>query len=337
MDVAVVGAGIVGASIAYHLARRGAAVTVLDQGPAPGSGATGDSFAWVGNTGGHWPGGADDLRAHVQDDYARLAADVPGVSPRRCGALTWPAPEAGTSPGPDPGPGRHLLDRDGIAALEPGMRQPPDAAVHVPTDFGIDPVAVTTALLRAAQSHGAHVAHGVAVTSVSDVQEHCRADHVVLAAGVGTGPLCAALGVRLPLATAPAYLLRFSAPPGAVRTIVAGPEFEVREVRDGHLLATAPYTEGGPLPPPDQVCERIAQQLATTFEGAAGWRLESWHVGRRPMPAHGPLIGYVGSSTYVAVLHSAVCLGPTVGRLVAAELLDDTPHKALRRCRPHAA
>ncbi|MFH8614906.1 hypothetical protein ACH4E8_07485 [Streptomyces sp. NPDC017979] len=52
--------------------------------------------------------------------------------------------------------------------------------------------------------------------------------------------------------------------------------------------------------------------------------------------ARGPLIGHVGPSVYVAVLHSAVCLGPTDGRLVAAELLDGTPHEALRRCRPHS-
>lgn len=44
--VIVVGAGIVGASIAFHLSRRGARVTVLEAGE-PGQGASGVSFAWV--------------------------------------------------------------------------------------------------------------------------------------------------------------------------------------------------------------------------------------------------------------------------------------------------
>ena len=46
MKVIVVGAGIVGASIAYHLAAAGAAVTVLDAG-AVGAGASAKSFGWI--------------------------------------------------------------------------------------------------------------------------------------------------------------------------------------------------------------------------------------------------------------------------------------------------
>ena len=46
LRVGVVGAGIVGASIAYHLSRAGARVTVFEK-AQPGSGATQNSFAWL--------------------------------------------------------------------------------------------------------------------------------------------------------------------------------------------------------------------------------------------------------------------------------------------------
>ena len=44
--VVIVGAGIIGASIAYHLAKRGARVTILEK-QRPGAGATEKSFAWI--------------------------------------------------------------------------------------------------------------------------------------------------------------------------------------------------------------------------------------------------------------------------------------------------
>jgi len=53
MRVAVIGAGIIGAPIAYHLVRDGAQVTVLEK-EAPAAGATGNSFAWL-NAGGKRP------------------------------------------------------------------------------------------------------------------------------------------------------------------------------------------------------------------------------------------------------------------------------------------
>ena len=45
-DIVIVGAGSVGANIAYRLAQRGAKVTLLDAG-APGGGTSSSSFAWV--------------------------------------------------------------------------------------------------------------------------------------------------------------------------------------------------------------------------------------------------------------------------------------------------
>ena len=46
MRVAVIGAGIVGSSVGWHLARRGAEVVMIDAGE-PGAGVTDWTFAWV--------------------------------------------------------------------------------------------------------------------------------------------------------------------------------------------------------------------------------------------------------------------------------------------------
>jgi glycine/D-amino acid oxidase-like deaminating enzyme len=116
--VVVVGAGIVGASIAYHLARAGAPVTLLDRASSPAAGVTGKSFAWIGDTGGEWPGGAEDLRAGVLADYRRLEREIPGFSVRWTGSLDWTGQHAG-----------RWIDRRHIQALEPHLRAVPGGGV----------------------------------------------------------------------------------------------------------------------------------------------------------------------------------------------------------------
>jgi glycine/D-amino acid oxidase-like deaminating enzyme len=162
------------------------------------------------------------------------------------------------------------------------------------------------------------------------------ASTVVLAAGTETAALCAPLGVRLPVAASPALLIRVAAQPGLVRTIVAGPQFEARELRDGHLLMTAPSAGEPPRPDLDRLAGRALQHLRSAFPLAGSARLIGWRLGRRPMPPGGPLVGSLTAdgSAYVAVAHSAVTLAPTLGRLVAQELASGQPVAELRRCRP---
>ncbi|MBM7789858.1 FAD-dependent oxidoreductase [Tenggerimyces flavus] len=314
-SVVVVGAGIVGASIAYHLAQRGIRVRLVEQHAAPAQGVTGGSFAWVGDTaGGDWPGGADELRLFVHADYERLAVELPDFSLRRSGSLVWT--EGSTRPGVtmSVGPGQRLVSAEEIALLEPSLLAVPDFAVFTPGDFAVDPVRLTALLVEGAVSFGAEVSYDFPVTSLD-----FGASTVVLAAGTGVAGLS-----PVPVEEAPALLLWASAPEGLVRTIIATPDFEAREVRPGELRLTAPLSVD---------MERTFATFQASFSGADSARLLGHAVGLRPMPPAGPVIGYVSPSLYVAVLHSALTLGPTVGRLVAEELASGSSPAALARCR----
>ena len=341
--VVVVGAGIVGSSVAYHLARRGVPVTLLEQGPAPATGVTGGSFAWIGRSSGDWPGGARDLREHVLADYRRLENELPQVTVRRTGSLSWADVSAeGSRP---PGPGQFRIGRSGITTLEPNLRHPPDQAIHTPSDAGIDPTTLARALVEAAVAHGATVLHDTEVTSLRIANGHITgvltptglhpATTLVLTAGTAIPQLCERLPADLAIAASPATLARITAPPGLVKTIVAGPAFEVREVRDGNLLLVVPQAEAT-AGKPGQAAQNALQHLRTAFRGSDECLLLGHRTSSRPMPAHGPLIGYAtpDRSVYVAVMHSAITLAPTVGRLVADELVTGRPAPELRRCRP---
>ncbi|MCA8467130.1 FAD-dependent oxidoreductase [Burkholderia cepacia] len=80
----MVGGGIVGASIAWHLARSGAQVTLLEKQPAAAGGATHWSFGWVG-TGSALP------------EFARLARELGPLPVTTRGALVWLDSDAQTA------------------------------------------------------------------------------------------------------------------------------------------------------------------------------------------------------------------------------------------------
>jgi glycine/D-amino acid oxidase-like deaminating enzyme len=148
---------------------------------------------------------------------------------------------------------------------------------------------------------------------------------------------CAPLGVDLPVAPSLAVLLRFSGPPGLVRTLVTCPEIEVRESSDGRLVVAADYTAAITQEALHRSTEDTLRRLKATFTGAEDVRLLDVSVGIRPVPADGlPIIGPLShhAGVYVAVMHSAVTLVPVVGRLVAVELIHGLQAEELRGVRP---
>ncbi|MCH6162556.1 NAD(P)/FAD-dependent oxidoreductase [Streptomyces marispadix] len=328
-DLVVVGAGIVGASVAYHAARAGAVVTLVDA-RRPGSGVTADSFAWIGASGVR-TGPAAALRATAADEYRLLEAELPGLPVTWSGSLSWGAADAA----PEAGPGQEIVDAATVATLEPALRQPPEWAVWAPGDGAVDPVGVTERLVAGARAHGARVRTDTPVTAVSrdaagrvvgveTATGPLSGGTVVLAAGVATAALAAPLGVRVPVGPSPATLFRFRAPAGLVRTVIDNRDFDLRQVAADRLLAAADSPQ------------RTLAAVRSTFRGAADVELLSTRVGMRPMPADGePIVGPVREvpGLYVAVLHSAVTLAAAVGRLVARELVDGTVEPLLAGCR----
>ena len=288
--VVVVGGGIVGACVAFHLARAGAAVTVVFR----DAGVTPLSFGWIGASP-PWPGGAGDLSEFVLPDWRDLAAAVPGVD------VDWPG------------------------AVRSGRSDPSDGAV--------DPARVTRALLLAARRLGARTVSGASVTAVRDglvssTAGEFAASAVVVAAGTGTPALCPQVAVP----ASPAFRMRLRAPRGLVRAIVATDHFDVREASPGLLLATAPLGADRSPAGLRALAGRTTDRLRTTFGNDL--RLLDWAVGDRPMPPCGPVIGQVTPGVHVAVMHSAICLAPVAGRLLAVEIRTGRPAPRLAACRP---
>ena len=76
-SVLIVGAGVVGATLAYHLASAGSAVTIVER-SRPGSGVTARSFAWINVVHGNVPDLAR-LRNLAIADWHRLEQELNGA------------------------------------------------------------------------------------------------------------------------------------------------------------------------------------------------------------------------------------------------------------------
>ncbi|MDJ0942982.1 MAG: FAD-dependent oxidoreductase [Kiloniellales bacterium] len=348
--VLVVGAGILGAAIAYHLARRGAKVTVVDRGPPAGE-ATGASFAWI-NASFRNPKPYYDLRMLGLQEYRRLEAELAGrLVVTWGGGLNWDLEEDEIDPlvrqHASWGYDLRVVGRDEIRALEPKLRAPPERAVFSACEGALNPVAATEALLAGAEAFGAEIKIGCEVSEfrASDgrvaglrtAAGNLEADQVVLAAGVASAGLAARLGFDLPLRSSPGLLVHSRPMPPLLGRVVESPGLHMKQDPDGRLVAGESFG-GGPAPnDPEAEGQRLIDRIKAALTGSERLEMEHVSVGLRPIPADGlpaigPLPGIEG--LYLAVMHSGITLAPAVGRFTAMELLDGAEVELLAPFRP---
>lgn len=343
--VVVIGAGIVGASLAYHLARKGANVTVVDA-ENIASGVTGRSFAWI-NTSSSESDPIAQLRSAAIEAYRQLETELPGLTVRWTGALSYNGTSSGapSAAGTPSEPDR--VSRSRILELEPNLKYPPESASYAPAEGALDPVTAVHALIAGARAYGAKVltqtpvlgfaTQHATITGVETTTGIIDADVVVVAAGTGITKLTDRLEVSLPIEASPAILIRYKAQPNLVRTIISGPEMEVRQTTDGALVAAEDYLDDAVENQPAAIALRTAKAIQNELHGAASIEPECACVGLRPMPADGiPIIGYLPTvgGVYVCAVHPGITLAAIVGRLASEEIIDGEVSSILGPCRP---
>lgn len=340
--VVVIGAGIVGASVAYHLARRGVAVTLVDQGQPAGE-CTGKSFAWIGPDAPSSP-----FRSQTVEDYRRLEHELyPAMRIKWSGALVWQADPAETEQHARErtaaGYDVRLIERSEIVRLEPNLREPPHLAALAGGAGAIEPVETTRLLVRAAQESGALVkldmaaaklvVSGSRVRGVRLAGQVCDADIVVVAAGVSTNLLMEPVSITLPIDSSPCVLVRCKTPGCLVNRVVASPSREVRHVSEDIMVTPETYSTDGP----QAAAERSLADVKGMLAGTETVTLDGFGVGWRPIPADGrPIVGFAPGieGLYLTVMHAGVNRAPAIGRLASDEILDGVSVSLLDACRP---
>lgn len=334
--VLVVGAGIVGSSIAWRLARAGARVTVVEAGE-PGGDATRNSFAWI-NAGWGNPEAYFRLRLHAMDEWRRLERELPGIRVAWVGGLTWDLPpdrlEAFAVEHASWGYGIRRVGRAEAQRIEPRLVAPPEFALHVAGEGAVEPLAAARTLLAAARERGAAVVantavhsldlHAGRVTGVETAAGRLQADEVIVAAGAGTEALAATAGLTIAM-TAPPGLLVVSRPHAPLLNgLVMAPEIHMRQTQDGRLVAGADFGGADPGADAAGTAAALFDTLQRMLHGGASLAPDRHLLGHRPTPADGfPAVGRVRgiAGLYVAAMHSGITLAPAIGRFVADEIM----------------
>ena len=351
--VAVIGGGIVGASIAWRIAARGQRVTLIDK-AEPGSGASSHSFAWI-NAGAKEPIGYHNLNRRSLEMWPRFAAALgEDVGLRWGGKVSWET---------DPVAAEQLMARvnqlqswgyptrqvslQELAELEPALEIGPVAAAEYSENEGqAEPQMVVDACIRRMSELENQILTGAEVVgfdrdgdgNIRAVQTDAGdfpADTVVLAAGTDTTALAAMSGVYIPQAESPGVVIRTTPLPPLlhnVPVVYAPPlgdgrrEIHLRQCADGRFMIgegdQESLAEDDTQSHADDLLSRAAQYLPGLGEANA----IPVPVGWRPMPLDGyPTLGYTAETPnlYLALTHSGVTLAPVISQLAALEICEN--------------
>ncbi len=357
--IIVVGAGVLGASTAFHLALAGAEVVVIDQAHPGRATAAGAGIVCP------WASEADDLAWHrIAQAAARYypslvqhlaACGEAETGYRRVGALCVAAERAELdgiehalrarrATAPEMGEVSRLAPAE-ARRLFPPLRQDL-AAVHIGGGARVDGRLLAAALRRAMERRGGRFQSGTAellaeggrVRGVRVGAETVEADGVVLAAGVWAPALLAPLGITLAVAPQRGQIthLRMEGVETDAWPIVLPPgshyllAFEAGRVVVG---ATRETGTGLDLRVTALGQAEVLNQALAVAPGLAPATLLETRVGFRPIgPDIRPMLGRAALDGLVignGLGPTGLTIGPYAGRLLAQAALGEAPEMDL--------
>ncbi|MDL2718276.1 MAG: FAD-dependent oxidoreductase [Acidobacteriota bacterium] len=350
-DVAIIGAGVIGCSVAFHLARLGGTnVLLIDKEPLPGSGSTskangGIRAQFTTDVNIAMSLASMDILDALEDEigqpsvYRKAGYLFLTSDPARFGAMKNAAAFQKAR-----GVAVEVLDAAGVRARAPYAAGEIAGGTFGPRDGFIDPGALTNFFLREATRAGVRTRYGAEVTAIdrdgsgtfrlTTAAGDFRAAAVVDAAGPFAGRVAALLGVDVPVVPVRRHLLLSgpcpALPPEIPMTIDADTGVLIRREGSRVLIAYSNPEEppGFNLAFDPDFPLRIAAPLDARFPavGEAGLDIKrSWTGLYEVTPDHhailGPVAGVPGFLVVAGFSGHGIMHAPAAGRAAAEMLL----------------
>ncbi|TPK60437.1 FAD-binding oxidoreductase [Mesorhizobium sp. B2-4-15] len=357
----IVGAGLLGTSIAYRLAERGHIVTIVER-DHPGAGTSGSSFAWT-NANEKTPYNYHLINALGMRAHRELENEF-GARPwfHGGGAVEWRS-NAHEAQELDERVERLIgwnyaaewISPDRLHRLEPALARDAsgDAKIAYFSDEGwVDPSVYIEFFLGKARDLGAKLRRetvtgvdlsGDKVTGVRTASaKTISADVVVNCTGRWANDLGQDVRLTFPLAPTIGLLVVTAPAHSGVRRVVRTSAVNMRPDGAGRIMLHSEHDEQAftlessshdTYPAALAMIERASR----IYPGFAGARPEAMRLSHRAIPGDG--VSAVGpvpevSGYYAAVTHSGATLAPWLGQVVAAELAGESANDALQDFRP---
>jgi D-hydroxyproline dehydrogenase subunit beta len=354
-QIGIIGAGIIGLSVARNMALQGARVTVFEQSDV-GSGTTTTSFGWV-NANGKNPDSYYELNVAGMREHVELQAKTESQAEWyvQSGTYEWHV---------DPtaqelfhqrverlenlGYWVERVSREQIARILPDVQVDKRATqiAYFPEEGYVHTSIYFARLLSELRELGVEIQRHVEVVDLEETPAGVRlglsdgrgwnGDFAVSTVGRWSQKIADMVGIQYAMLDpnradkfACGFLGYTSPAQTQLRSLLITPDMNLRPDGGGRLLLQTfdldDRADPAQATPPDGLVGReMSRRLTRLFGEAAGTRVQEIRVGQRAQPADGlPSVGFLTPTQhlYMITTHSGITLAPLLGRLVAEEIL----------------
>ena len=360
-DILVIGGGIIGASVAYGMAKQGVEVTLLDQGGSTPSASRGNfGLTWVQGKGlgmtryaewtldavQAWPEFSEDL-----EENTRISVDFdqPGGFEACLGEEEWSRRKAVVEQmrqeSVDGNYDCEMLDRQTMQEMIPKLRlgKTVYGASFSPHDGHLNPLALLSSLMAALKNFGFKFFPENQVVSVSfrngcfeirTAKQRFSTKKIVFACGLGIKSLARQVGMDIPIRPQRGQILVTE----RTHPLLLHPFVTLRQTREGSFMIGSSHEEvnldtGTTL----EVMHKIARHALQLFPELSTLQLvRCWGALRILTPDNRPV--YVESEScpgaFVVTSHSGITLAPLHAAVLSKWIVEGTTPEGFEKFHP---
>ena len=349
-EAVIIGAGIIGSSIAYELSKRGVNVTLIDKN-VPGSACSGSSFSWINATYPKKPYSYNLLSQLGINAFHQVQSEL-SLDIKWNGSLEWSSEKENQEklvesvhellsyPKYTP---TSIIGHRKAKELEPNINfKGNENIVFSEADGAIDPKDTISKMIEAIKKNGGSVLYPCKFEKIIESNDSfskiqtsmgvLKSENVIFCNGIDIDDSFNISFLKKPR---PGVIIKTEPKKNLINSVVYGPKIHAHQQSNGQLIIgeqiTAPIRENS-----TNHFIRINEHFKNMVKDTTDLDPSEVLIGWRPIPRDElPIIGrFKNKSIYIAVMHSGISLAAIVGNLVTQEIVDEVDSLLLNDFRP---